>query len=504
MQINTSVILLALAFVVAKRLPKAVAHTQPILCCDKLNALFHGQGKVVFPNSPTYNTQNTYWSTSSYETPTCIFTPASAQDVSKAVALFKQKSCIFAIRSGGHMPNLGWSSTSNGVLVSLSGLTSLHYNAHRNLVQIGTGNRWNNVYTYLDPYNVTALGARDSSVGVGGSILGGAISFLSNKHGWATDNVVDFEIVLADGRIVHANQGQNADLLRALRGGSSNFGIVTSITAKTYSLSTITSGVMLYPSSSTNLYLQALYNYAVNGQDSNPNFHIISIFSKSPGQGVGVIGVPFWAGEPVSLSNAPPVMRPFTDGSVPWNAQFMSNLTGMAGITTALIAPLGNATRSQWHVCSIIANLQLFKDIVNIWKTTIAPYENTIPGISNSIAFQPIGHEFIDAAQTNGGNSFGITAPLVIVSSNPYWINAADDETMYALLAKLFAKIKVAAIRANKYVPFEYLNYGGINQDPIASYGRQSVQRLANSKRKYDPDNVFGKLVQGGFKVPGF
>ncbi|KAF3906029.1 hypothetical protein ABW21_db0205822 [Orbilia brochopaga] len=442
--------------------------------------------------------------TSSYETPTCIFTPTSTQDVSKAVALFKQKSCIFAIRSGGHMPNLGWSSTSNGVLVSLSGLNNINYDADHNLVQIGTGNLWDAVYTYLDQYSVTTLGARDSSVGVGGSILGGAISFLSNAYGWATDSVVDFEVVLADGRIVHANQHHNADLLRALRGGSSNFGIVTSITAKTYSLSTLTSGLMFYPISSGDMYLEALYNYAINEQDTNPNFHIISIFSKDPGQDPSVVGIPFWAGEPVSLSNPPPVMQPFTNGSIPWTGQVMSNYTGMADITALFVSPLGSASRSQWHVCSIIADLQLFKDIVNIWKATIAPYENTIPGISNSIAFQPLGHKYITAAQTNGGNSFGITEPLVIVSSNPYWSNAADDEKMYALMDKLFWKIRAAAKNAGKDAPFEYLNYGGIDQDPIASYGRRSVKRLALAKRKYDPDNVFGTLVQGGFKVPGF
>lgn len=70
-------------------------------------------------------------------------------------------------------------------------------------------------------------GGRAGSVGVGGFLLGGGNSFHSGSHGFACDQIQNFEIVLADGQIVNANENENSDLWVALKGGSGNFGLVT-------------------------------------------------------------------------------------------------------------------------------------------------------------------------------------------------------------------------------------------------------------------------------------
>jgi len=55
-------------------------------------------------------------------------------------------------------------------------------------------------------------------------LLGG-LSHLSNLYGWVGQNVVEFEVVLADGKKVMASESSNKDLFWALKGGGTNFGM---------------------------------------------------------------------------------------------------------------------------------------------------------------------------------------------------------------------------------------------------------------------------------------
>ncbi|KAK6519800.1 hypothetical protein TWF506_000094 [Arthrobotrys conoides] len=504
MHISTSTLLLVSSGLLgqseASRPPK-----NPQECCNLLNQKFQGQGKVIMQSHPNYAGLNVHWLAASQLSPTCIFSPKTARDVSKAVALFSNYRCVFAIRGGSHMPNKGFSSTNNGVLVSLRDLNEISYNRHQHTVKVGAGNRWTNVYDHLDPKGVAVVGARDADVGVSGFLLGGGISFLSNKYGWAADNVVEYEVVLANGDIVHANKYQHVDLMGCLRGGSSNFGIVTSFTLKTYNIYAHAAGPVRYNASYVPQLFAPLYNYIATGQDADPNFHIIPNFIKNPGQPHRAIFITFYTKE-VDLSNPPAVMKPWVDGSIPSYNNSLVNRTGV-GSLPKYFAGTGGASlpfRSQWHVTSVLADEQLFRTIHALWLNVSAPFEASIPGFSNSLAMQPIGRKYIHTTNTAPGrNVLGIKRPLVIVSANIYWDNESDDATMNTFLLDLFAQIKAAAAAVGKLAGYEYLNYGAITQDPISSYGNDNLIRLRWAKRRYDPCNVFGTLVEGGYKIPG-
>lgn len=92
---------------------------------------------------------------------------------------------------------------------------------------IGAGALWSDAYAALEKHGVTLPGGRTSTVGVVGFLLGGDNNFFSSNVGLGCDNVVNFEVVLGSGKVVIANKDTNPDLYKALKGGSSNFGIVT-------------------------------------------------------------------------------------------------------------------------------------------------------------------------------------------------------------------------------------------------------------------------------------
>ncbi|KAJ5776175.1 uncharacterized protein N7511_001186 [Penicillium nucicola] len=103
-------------------------------------------------------------------------------------------------------------------------------------VTLGAGVQLHEMYAYLGSKGLMVTGGASNTVGVaGGYIQGGGHSFLGSLHGMASDNALEFQVVLADGSLVFANSYQNADLFYALRGGGGgSFGVVVSVTVKAY------------------------------------------------------------------------------------------------------------------------------------------------------------------------------------------------------------------------------------------------------------------------------
>lgn len=125
----------------------------------------------------------------------------------------------------------------------MSNLTALEVNEEAKYVWVGPGHDWGTVFSYLGKYNLTAAGGRLSPVGVPGLLLAGGVNFQGNQHGWAADNVIEYEIVLANGTVKYATACSDPDLFWALKGGSSNYGIVTKFKLNTFPSAQVYAGV---------------------------------------------------------------------------------------------------------------------------------------------------------------------------------------------------------------------------------------------------------------------
>lgn len=143
------------------------------------------------------------------------------------------------------------------------------YDEKTQVASIQPGTSWGPVYQTLAPYGVVGIGGRADVVGVGGFVTGGGYSFHTGVRGFACDSVKNFEVVLSDGSIVNANARHNADLWRALKGGSGNFGFVTRIDQEVWPSSEIYANLNSYTLDKKPAVRQAYFDF-VNAQDEKP------------------------------------------------------------------------------------------------------------------------------------------------------------------------------------------------------------------------------------------
>lgn len=105
--------------------------------------------------------------------PACIIQPSSTEELASVVSTVVDWNVNFAVRSGGHSVVPGAANIEGGVLIDMSQFNTVDYDADKSVAVVGSGLRWKEVYTSLDPYNVTVVGGRVLEVGVGGLTLGG-------------------------------------------------------------------------------------------------------------------------------------------------------------------------------------------------------------------------------------------------------------------------------------------------------------------------------------------
>lgn len=123
---------------------------------------------------------------------------------------------------------------------------------------------WYDLDLALEPYGRIVVGGRLKTIGVAGLTLGGGISYFSAKHGFAMDNVVAYEVVLANGAVVNAIANSNSDLFWALKGGGNNYGIVTKFTLATYHAPSISTAVQVFAQNEIPQFIEAIHDLALD------------------------------------------------------------------------------------------------------------------------------------------------------------------------------------------------------------------------------------------------
>ncbi|RPA96635.1 FAD-binding domain-containing protein [Choiromyces venosus 120613-1] len=461
--------------------------------------------KTFLPNTTGYNaSMNINWSTRAWLPPQVIFTPTSAEDVAKSVKIINYFSVPFAVRSGGHTPFPGSASISGGILVSLQNMTSLELSESKDLVSVGPGNRWINVYNFLEPYNIAVVGGRVPSIGVGGLTTGGGNSYFSTSHGMACDNVASFEVVIADGRIVTASPAENKDLFWALKGGSNNFGIVTrfDLFAIPIPNGKVWGGNLVFLPQQFNNVTDAIAEYQMNGQVTDPGAAIIpNLFYMGVGN-VNIFTVTVFHASGQKPASLDPIFKvgPVSDTS---SQRTLAEMAEEAGGGDAAIRVVH--LRTDFRTLSIGVSSEFYHEIVALFQQTFTTNTNitSIAGYLMTLTFQPIAASTVAQGKARGGNAMGVSEKAQMwLCLTSFWALPSDDQVMLPLTISFLKQVEDLARAKGLFEPYLFLNDAAIDQKVIASYGDAQVEGLAEVSKKYDPKGVFQKLAKGGFKLP--
>ena len=182
----------------------------------------------------------------SYGSPDAIVHARTAADVAGAIHHARDTGTTLTVRSGGHSV-ARLSTADDGLLLDVRGLNRIAVlDRSRGLVRIGTGATWGMVAARLAPYGLAVTAGDTASVGVGGLALGGGVGWMVRRYGLAIDAVVGAEVVTADGRVRRVDADHDPDLFWALRGGSGNVGVVTSLDVEAAPVSRVVFGALSY------------------------------------------------------------------------------------------------------------------------------------------------------------------------------------------------------------------------------------------------------------------
>ncbi|KAI4214140.1 MAG: hypothetical protein LQ351_003225 [Letrouitia transgressa] len=439
-------------------------------------------------------------------TPSCVVQPRSATEVStiiRTIVRFNAKArvgngipCRFAVKGGGHGHVVGVANIRNGVTIDMGAMKAIAVNRGNTLTSVGAGAKWLDIYNKLDTLGLSVVGGRLSGIGVGGLITGGGMSFFSPLFGFACDQVDNYEVVLASGQIVNANARENPDLWVALKGGSSNFGIITRFDLKTFRTNGIWGGTVVQPVQTLPQQISAFVSFN-NASDYDPYASVINTYVYSRQNGWLVSNILVYT-KPQAF---PPALEPFTviEPKI-LNTVDVRNLKSMT-LELNQFSPPG---ARQLFVTRTYGNdPDLLKEIfaaANITLQTIA----SVPGLQYEVVFQPLPSVITSRGAATGGNVLGLdpaAGPLVIAEQGISWTNAADDEAIASAAKAVFDKVDQIAEQRGLLHDWIYLNYASEWQDPIASYGRINVLKLQAASSKYDPEGVFQSVMPGGFKL---
>jgi FAD/FMN-containing dehydrogenase len=207
---------------------------------EKLN------GEIILPADDNYDEARSIYNAMIDKHPGLIVKCKNADDVIAAVQFARKEGIEVSIRSGGHS-GPGLALVDDGLVIDLSPMKGIQVDSKNRTAQVEAGCTWGEVDTATHEYGLATVSGVISTTGVGGLTLGGGHGYLTRKYGLTIDSLISADVILADGKLVHANENENTDLFWALRGGGGNFGVVTSFEYRLHPVKNVIAGPMFWP-----------------------------------------------------------------------------------------------------------------------------------------------------------------------------------------------------------------------------------------------------------------
>ena len=239
------------------------------------------RGKIILPGDTNYDETRKVYNAMINKHPGIIVKCVDVADVIYAVNFGRKNNLLVAVRGGGHNGG-GLGICDDGLVIDLSGIKFVLVDTAEKTVRVGGGNVWGEVDHATHAFGLAVPAGIISTTGVGGLTLGGGVGHLSRKYGLTIDNLLEADMVLADGTFVTVNANQNADLFWAIRGGGGNFGIVTCFKFQAHPVQNIFGGPTLWPIEKTNEIMEWYHQFIHNAPDELNGFIATMVIPGPP------------------------------------------------------------------------------------------------------------------------------------------------------------------------------------------------------------------------------
>ncbi len=435
------------------------------------------RGELIQKGDKAYDEARKVYNAMIDKHPQLIACCTDVADVISAVNFGRDNKLLIAIRGGGHNGG-GLGICDDGLVIDLSGIKYTRVDSEAKTVRAGAGCTWADVDHATHAFGMATPSGMISTTGVAGLTLGGGIGCLTRHYGLTIDNLLEADVVLADGSFVTANKDQNKDLFWAIRGGGGNFGVITSFLYKLHPVNMVYGGPILYELDQAKQVMQWYRDFIVKAPDDLSGF--FAFLSVPPGP-------PF----PENLHNKK-----------------------MCGIVWAYSGPMEKAE-------------EIFKPIKSFLKPAL-DFAGPLPYTALQCMFDPLlppglqwywradffndlSDEAIDAHVKHGSDM-----PTPLSTMHFYPINGAaskvgKNDTPWSYRDSVFAEVIVGIDpdpsnkdKITKWTkdyweathPFSsggaYVNFlMDEGEDRVKTTYRDNYDRLSQIKKEYDPENIF-------------
>ena len=431
-------------------------------------------GELILPGNEAYDRHRAVWNGLVDRRPAAILRCATSEDVVAAVRFARESGLEIAVKCGGHNVN-GFAVPDGGVMIDLSPMNAVRVDPVQRKAWVGGGSLLGNVDRATQAYGLATTAGNVSHTGVGGLTLGGGMGWLARQLGLACDNVEAYTVVTADGRIVRATASQNPDLFWALRGGGGNFGIVTEFEFRLYPVDgrALIAGLMFDPADARDA-LRAWRDLLPDAPRAATLTASAATVDNQPIVSLGFV----WVGDP---EEGRAFLRKFHQVGTPVTER-VHEMT-YVGLQCMSDDPNVHGRRrySKGHYLSELSDAAIEAFLRRgVPANAIDPDWSRVP----NGGFTAFGGAIADVGDDDG--AFSHRGALVEFGCGTSWVDPTEDQTRIAA-----ARAYGAAI-----APFSngvYVNaLDNEGQDGVRrAYPAAKLARLAELKRRYDPDNAF-------------
>ena len=427
------------------------------------------RGQLLAPRDAGYDAARTMWNGMFDRKPSLIARCAGVADVISCVNFARTNELLVSVRGGDHSL-AGHSVCDGGLMIDLSPMRSIRVDLLNRTARAEGGARWRDFDHETQAFGLATTGGTNSDTGIGGLTLGGGLGWLAGKYGLACDNLLSADVVTADGRVLTASRTENADLFWGLRGGSGNFGIVTSFEYRLHHVGPVLGGLVVHPFERAKEVLRFYRDFSTAIPDEVNTLG--ALLTTPDGLRAAAIAVCYNG----DLQQGEKVLQPLRDFGPPMADQIgPMPYTALQAMTDAMF-PRGR--QYYWKA-------NLMNRLTDEAIETIIQCFATVPSAATVIGFQQLGNAANRVAPSETAFSHRDALYDFLMLSG--WDQPSEAERNIQ-----WTRDFAGAIRPFLHGGIYVNSFTEESKQPIRdAYRPETYDRLVALKNKYDPHNFF-------------